>query len=43
METHNLLDVEFGTLVMRRLGELDGGFNREIVNMERDIEVMKGN
>lgn len=43
MEAHSLLDVEFGTLVMGRLGELGEGFNKEIVNVERDIEVLQGN
>lgn len=36
----SLLDVEFRTLLMGTLGELGGGFNEEIVNMKRDIEVM---
>ena len=50
MEASNLLDTKFKTLVKRilnelkeRVDELGENFNKDIVNIEEDIETIKNN
>ena len=41
METSNLPDDEFKTLVIRMLDELSENFNKEIGNIKKEIENIK--
>ena len=43
METSNLPEAEFKTLVLRMLNELSDNFNKEIVSTEKEIDNIKKN